>query len=252
VKKVRSFLALLAASQAALSFSLMALWAPAAQSQPAHSVYSTRLDTGLDSRLMVQAPKPDSIQVVPMAQGHALKVTINRTDDYSRVANGVPRAEVSFGTVCRFARGTEYLIRWGTFIAPEFEFDNQQPEGLAQIHEGARAGSPPFGLNLNGSNYEVRVQGKQGNTVIGNAAADKGKWVQWSLRYKPDERGPGAITELYKDNKIVFNGNGTANAWPNDDSSYFKIGIYKWWWQSRPSNVTLRTIYFGDVSIAER
>ncbi len=216
------------------------------------TVYSTHFENGIDSNLMVQAPRSDSIQAVPMQQVPAIRVTINKGDDFSRVANGAPRGEISFNGACRFNRGTEYLIRWSTFIPNDFEFDPQQPEGIAQIHEGARAGSPPFGLMLNGNSYTVRVQGKPGNTSIGDAGNDKDRWVQWSLRYKPDDTGTGAVTELYKDNKIVYNANGSANAWPGDDGGYFKIGVYKWWWQSRPSSVSVRTMYFGDVRIAAR
>lgn len=215
-------------------------------------VYSTHFESGIDSNLMIQAPKSDSIQAVSLQQAPAIRVTINKGDDYSRVANGAPRGEISFGGACRFSRGREYLIRWSTFLPDDFEFDSQQPEGIAQIHEGARAGSPPFGLMLNGTIYEVRVQGKPASERVADAASDRGKWVQWSLRYKPDDTGSGAITELYKDNKIIFNANGITNAWAGDDAGYFKIGVYKWWWQSRPSNVSVRTLYFGDVRIAAR
>ncbi len=102
-------------------------------------LYATHFETGLDPKLMVQAPSTESMRVIATPQGSALKVTIHSTDDYSRVAN-----------------------------------------------------------------------------------------------------------------KIVFNANGTVNAWPDDDASYLKIGIYKWWWQNHPSAVTERTMYFGDVRIAER
>ena len=64
----------------------------------------------------------------------------------------------------------------------DFQFDAEQPEGITQIHEGAPKGSPPFGLLLNGDNYAVRLEGKPGNTAIGSASGDKGKWVQ-SLCY---------------------------------------------------------------------
>lgn len=215
-------------------------------------IYASRFASGLDPRLMIQAPRQDSISISSAGQGSVLKVSINKNDDYSHVANGAPRAELSFVNVCRFSRGKEYLIRWSTLIPDDFEFDAQQPEGIAQIHEGARAGSPPFGLNLNGSRYTVRLEGRAGNNDVADASFDKGKWVQWSLRYIPDDSGSSAVTELYKDGKIVLNGNGTKNAWEGDDAAYFKIGIYKWWWQSRPSNVNVRTMYFGDVTIAER
>ncbi len=67
--------------------------------QPA---YATHFATGLDKKLQIQEPKADCIQVVDAPagrEGKALQVTIDQADDYSKVANGVPRAEVSFGQV---------------------------------------------------------------------------------------------------------------------------------------------------------
>jgi hypothetical protein len=237
-----------------LAFTLVGFLAAAADvgAQESQTICSQHWANGIDQRLMLQQPDPQCIQVVNNAGRSVLKVSINSTQDYSHVANGAPRAEVSFGNLCRFERGKEYLIRWSSLIPQDFEFDSMQPEGIAQIHEGSPSGSPPFGLNLNGSQYQVRVQGRTGATTIGDASGDKGRWVQWSLRYKPDDSGTDGITELYKDNKVVLNANGTPNAWQGDDRAYFKMGIYKWWWQSRPSAVTDRTMYFGDVAMSQR
>lgn len=86
----------------------------------------------------------------------------------------------------------------------------------------------------------------------GSAAADRGRWVRWTLHYRPDAGGANAIMELDKDGARVLAANGVPNAWPNDDRSYFKIGIYKWWWKERPSDVAERTMFFGDVVVGMR
>jgi len=104
-------------------------------------------------------------------------------------------------------------------------------------------------MTLVGDRYQVQL--RDGSRVqardIGAASADRGRWVQWTLRYRPDASGGNAITELTKDGAQVLAANGTPNAYPNDSRAYFKIGIYKWWWKERPSDVSERTIFFGDV-----
>ncbi len=105
-----------------------------------------------------------------------------------------------------FEAGREYLVRWSTCLPPDFGFDSRQPEGIGQIHEGA--------------------------------PQDRGRWVQWTLRCRPDSSGAR-----------VLSATGIPNAYPNDSRAYFKIGIYKWWWKQRPSDVAERTMFFGASSL---
>ena len=51
---------------------------------------------------------------------------------------------------------------------------------------------------------------------------------------------------------LVVHAVGRPNAYPGDQKAYLKIGIYKWWWLTRPSDVTQRTMYYGDVEISGR
>jgi hypothetical protein len=215
-------------------------------------VYQTNFRSEIDRGLMLQQPTPASMTLenAPcQPPQRALRVSIRQQDDYSRVANGAPRAEISFAGRFTFEAGREYLVRWSTCLPPDFRFDSRQPEGIGQIHEGVPHGSPPWGMTLAGDRY--RVQLRDGTRVqtrdIGGAAQDRGRWVQWTLHYRPDSSGAGAITELEKDGARVLAANGVPNAYPNDSRAYFKIGIYKWWWKERPSDVTERTIFFGDV-----
>jgi hypothetical protein len=191
-----------------------------------------------------------TLQNAPCAPSEpALRVSIRQQDDYSRVANGVPRAEISFAGRFTFEAGREYLVTWSTCLPADFPFDSKQPEGIGQIHEGVPKGSPPWGMTLIGDRYQVQLRdGSQVQTRdIGSATGDRGHWVQWALHYRPDASGASAITELSKDGAAALSANGVPNAYPGDSQAYFKIGIYKWWWQERPSDVSALTMFFGDV-----
>jgi len=216
------------------------------------TIYRTNFSSEIDRGLMLQQPTPSTMTIANapcQPARRTLRVSIRQRDDYSRVANGVPRAEIGFGGRFTFQQGREYLLRWSTCLPADFQFDSRQPEGIGQIHEGAPRGSPPWGMTLVGDRYQVQL--RDGSRVqtrdIGTASADRGHWVQWTLHYRPDASGANAITELTKDGAQVLAANGIPNAYPNDSRAYFKIGLYKWWWKERPSDVSERTMYFGDV-----
>lgn len=220
-------------------------------------VYRSAWHDGIDPRLTIQAPHPDSISIVAMPQFHgiALKATMHRSEDFTRVASGTPRAEIVFAQVVHFAVGKDYEVRWSTMIPPAYRLDAQQPEIITQLHQGGFTGSPPFALMLAGEQYQVDVRGGAGTSsqsfTFGAPAADAGKVVNWRLRYRPDDKGTNALTELYKDGVRVVHSAGSANAYPGDKYAYLKIGLYKWWWKTRASDVQDRTMYYGDVEITE-
>jgi hypothetical protein len=220
------------------------------------TIFQTNWASGLDPSLMYQAPRRDSISAADGPGGRVLRVAISQRDNYAGVANGAPRAEVSFGTRVRFQMGSDYQIQWSTLIPGDFVFDSRQPEGISQIHEGQAQGTPPFSITLNNDRYTAEIRNGRlpasEQHDIGSAAADKGRWVYWLLHYVPDGNGAHAVTELFKDGRKVLESRGVPNAYPGDNNGYFKFGIYKWWWQSRPSDVAQRTLYFGDVQIAKR
>jgi hypothetical protein len=222
-------------------------------------VYFTDFTSGIDGGLMQQKPRGESLMAVAAPgnrSGKVLRASIEKGDDFSRVANGAPRAELSLGPRFRFQLGREYLIDWSIYLPNEYEFDSRQPEGITQIHQGPSMGSPPFSISLAGSHYLVELRSPAGGQLavdrndIGDARTDKGQWVGWRLRYVPDATGVNGRLELFKDGALILDRNGSPNAYAGDNNSYFKIGIYKWWWKERPSDVTSRTLYFGDVTIA--
>jgi hypothetical protein len=228
--------------------------APAASYQV---IYRADFAAGIDRSLLLQGPRPDSFALVDAPGGHggkALRISINRSDNFSGVANGVPRAEVSVAGT-RIAQGREYFIEWTEYLPSDYAFDSAQPEGLAQIHSGPSAGTPPLSLTLEaGGKYQVDVRDGNGSLVDSRAAgaADRGRWVKWAMHYRGDASGSTSISEVVKDGVVVASSNGRRNAYAGDNAAYFKAGIYKWWWQERPSDVQTRTIYLADITISAK
>lgn len=224
-------------------------------------LYRTDFAKGIDRGLALHGARSDSLSVVtdPTTESSkVLRATMKRSDDFSRVANKAPRAEVSFGGRMRFEAGKDYWINWSILIPKSYVLDSQQPEGISQIHQGPNMGTPPFGLSLVNGHYQVDLRsGDAGDKPpehhdIGSVRDDLGKWVKWGLHYRPDPSGRNGISEVYKDGKLVLRRNGTPNAYPNDSQAYFKIGIYKWWWNTKPSDATERTLFFGDVTFSAK
>ncbi|MFC4706374.1 MULTISPECIES: heparin lyase I family protein [Paraburkholderia] len=225
-------------------------------------LFSSAWGHGVDSKIQYQMPNRDSIQVVDLANSampHALKVTISRDENYENVANGVPRAEISFGEYIKFHRNEEYFVRWQTYIPGNYKFDKKQPEVIMQIHQGAQIhwGYPTFALFFStDTGYGVRSRTGQSTDsvgkIFGSPEADRGRVVDWTLRYIPDDTGENAVTELLKDGGVVFQTRGVPNAYPGDDAAYLKFGLYKAGWKTKPTDVDIRTMYFGRVSILRR
>ncbi|VWC80990.1 hypothetical protein BLA50215_01240 [Burkholderia lata] len=210
---------------------------------------------GVDPRLGLQEPTPQNVTTgeLPGIHGALLKVTMRRSQDFTGVASGTPRSEVSFSPVFRFVNGRDYEVRWSTVIPADYRFDSRQPELVAQLHQGGSDGSPPFALLLNNGKYEVDVRGAPGTPsqsfAFGDPSADRGQPVSWVLRYRPDDRGGDALTDVFRNGERVVHVTGVPNAFPNDRQAYFKLGLYKWWWTTRPSDVIERTMYYGDIEM---
>ncbi|MDR3572039.1 MAG: heparin lyase I family protein [Candidatus Pacebacteria bacterium] len=224
------------------------------------TVYRTSWAAGIDPRLQLQESTVYAISVLPLAEfgGVALRTAMSRSDDFSTIANGAPRVEVAFTPVARFAVGGDYEVRWSTMIPAGYPLDGKQSEIISQIHQSdSNIGSPPFALMLTGNHYEVDVRGdvKVSPAKIfkfGAPSSDEGHAVRWMLRYRVDASGATAVTDLYKDGVLVVHAGAVPNAYPGDRNGYLKIGIYKWWWKTRPSDVDQRFMYYGDVEIRAR
>ncbi|MDE1179735.1 heparin lyase I family protein [Paraburkholderia sp.] len=224
------------------------------------SLYESDWTAGIDQRIGVQS-NGAGIAIVddPLnPQRKVIRATIDRSQDYSGVANGVPRAELLFPAPVRFAQQHDYLIRWSTFLPADFEFDNQQLTIMTQVHQGEWVGGPTIALAIQGSRYAISMHGGENHTDVSAgkwlccADADRGHWVNWSLHYVPDDSAQHALTELYKDGVSIFANRDAANAYPDVQNAYLKIGLYKPDWMSKASDVSRSTVLFGPVRVSVR
>jgi hypothetical protein len=224
----------------------------------------TRADwgDGLSSVVSVQA-NPGDIEIVPDPDNSSRKVlraTIARRESYTQVANGKPRAEVLVREPATFAQGSDYLVRWSTYIPRDFQFDGKQMVIVSQILPSSEkaAHGPTVALTLLGTNYNISTRGgfHVQNTTAGAtlccADDDKGKWVNWTLRYIPDDSGQRALTQLWKNDELVFRSEHVPNAYLGDQHAYLKIGLYKAGWEKEPSDSEVQTVLYGPVSIFKR
>lgn len=215
---------------------------------------------GIDKNIVVQANANDvSIVADPTdATRNVLKVSISRNESFTNVANGTPRAELLLPSPVKFAQGKDYLIRWSTYLPIGFAFDSKQLSIITQIHQTSTTGSPTLALTLLGTQYFISQRGGSNPTIVSGsksiccADADVGKWVNWALRYIPDETGGHSSVELYKNGTSVYAVDGAPNAYLGDQSSYLKIGIYKSAWVTSPSDVSQITILYGPVYVSQR
>jgi hypothetical protein len=222
------------------------------------TLFSSSWSNGIDKRISIQATDRHAVEIedtdIP-EMPRALKVKIARNDNFEFVANGVPRAELSFDAIVRFQRKRKYIVKWQTYIPIEYRFDEKQPEVISQIHQGNASGYPTLALFFS-SEQKYGIRSRTGRVeqsvgkMFGNPMRDKGKIVNWTLLYIPDDTGKRAVTELYKDDLIVFRSAGISNAYPGDDSAYFKIGLYKADWIKKASDVNERVLYYGRISIS--
>ncbi|MEM5314014.1 heparin lyase I family protein [Paraburkholderia sp. JHI869] len=217
---------------------------------------------GLSSAVSPQA-NPGDIEFVPDpddSSHQVLEATIARREDYTHVANGVPRAEVLFREPATFAQGSDYLVRWSTYIPRDFEFDGKQMVIISQILTSAkvRGHGPTVALTLLGTNYYIstrggmQVQKTSAGAKLCCADSDKGTWVHWTLRYIPDDSGQHSLTQLWKNGESVFRSEHVPNAYLGDQHAYLKIGLYKAGWEKEPSDAEVQTLLFGRMSIFKR
>ncbi|WP_246278898.1 heparin lyase I family protein [Paraburkholderia ultramafica] len=223
-------------------------------------LFSTDWRYGIDSSIGVQA-NPGDITVVddPVVAGRkAIRVQISKSENFSKIANGTPRAELIFPKVVSFSQGPDYLLRWSTFIPTGFTFDAKQAVIITQVHQGTWTGGPTIALSLLGKQYAISERGGVNTTAVSAgkwlccADTDKGRWVNWALRYVADDSGHHASTQLWKDGRSVFASQGVPNAYIGVQDAYLKMGLYKAGWNTSSSEVSEMTLFFGPVSVSRK
>jgi hypothetical protein len=212
-----------------------------------HPYYATDFASGLASCMAKQG----NVSVVPAPggiSGKVLKVHLSKSDNFHT-------AGIDLGQCWKIQPGREYMIMWSAYIPADTLVDTRQSDGMIEIQSGNA--SQPFRLSLDGDRYVVDIgngdvskrheAGPAGG--MGKQSGDKGYWVRWTLHYLPDANGKSGITELYKNSTLVLAANGEPNAVLDKDDSYLRIGISRPQWKDKPSNVSRRTMYFGDITV---
>nr|WP_241030623.1 heparin lyase I family protein [Paraburkholderia sp. Ac-20347] len=217
-------------------------------------IYREDWSDGISKEIKVQRAKIDDIKTISeVGIDNALRVTINKSEDFSRVANGKPRAEIILPTPVRFLQGHDYIIRWSTKIPLDFGFYTSQ--AITQMHQEQSSGSPPLMLALTQRGYVLHQRGASDKTEqvidICCALKERGRWVFWELHYRPGADGKNSVTNLKKDGETVVDLIDMENSYPNDNAAYFKLGIYLpgGWKSSKMGPITL---FYGPVSVWER
>jgi hypothetical protein len=224
------------------------------------TLYATSWEADDRDGLILQA-NPGDITFVPDPMTGAASVMqahIELAENYSKLVNGAPRAEVLLPETVKFMQAGDYRVRWRTWLPADFKFDARQLTIIMQVHQSQASGSPTLALTLLGEKYSFSQRGGANSTAVSAttwiccANSDRGRWVDWTLRYIPDESGAHAYTELYKDGRSVFRAQHVPNAYEHDQLAYLKLGLYKPHWARDLSDVESQTVLYGPISVERR
>lgn len=223
-----------------------------------HEVNLVKIDWegSLPSGVSAEARR-DGLSISRMKGRSALLAQVSVGSDYSKVANGAPRAEVELSKLFRFKQGLKYVVTWSTYVPSSVELDYSRFVIFTQIHQGAPEGAPTLAMTMLGNNYAISQRGGENPTVVSAGkkfcciSSDMNNWVDWRLEYIPQSSGVGALTRLWKDGQKVYSAVDRYNSYSGDDSAYIKFGIYKPHWNDGASKVRMFMMLFGPVNIVE-
>lgn len=189
----------------------------------------------------------------------SLRFELNDTD--SDVEGG-KRSEMIFRR-----EETPNIERWykfNTYFSSDYGIDSL-PEIIAQWHEvpdwnlGESWRSPPVSLQIkDGFWYVVIIWASEkvntyksisGQKKIKIGKVETGSWDEWVFHIKFSYQNKGRI-QLWRKGKLVLDYNGP-NYYNDEVGPYFKMGIYKWEWNSNNINRSIhkRVLYIDDVII---
>lgn len=203
---------------------------------------------------------PEDISVVlnPLSSENVMKAHINVNEDFSHVANGAPRAEI-INSKLKFENDSEYIITFNTYLPPNFQIEtvSSNPNSFFQIHQDLMYGSPQLALGIDEYNYRMTSNSsgtgfpdyKPVVRLFGNIKDDLGKWVKWSIYYKPSFSPNGRVL-IFKDHRLMLDYTGITAY--GETTAYSKFGIYKWGWRKAPTTTTDITTYFSDIRIYKK
>lgn len=202
---------------------------------------------------------PEAIAVEAGAGGHgdrALRCQLDHASDYSSLLAGTPKAEIAMES--ELLRGSSYLMEFDLFLPADFPIDygdGINRLSLAQFHQASNTGSPPCMLGIDGGRYFLfNDPGSSMNhesqriELFGDVAADRGRWVRWSIKASVSDSADGEL-HVYRDGILAASIEGTRTAYPVEDD-YPILGLYKWGWKTFPTKTTgAIAAWYDNVSI---
>ncbi|ERM81642.1 hypothetical protein P872_20010 [Rhodonellum psychrophilum GCM71 = DSM 17998] len=170
-----------------------------------------------------------------------------RYGDKVQINSGV-RAEVLFPAQNHRERWYSFAVN---FPSDGFQMDTDT-EIISQWHQEGM-GSPSASLNVKNDRLILIV----GNVQTGSSNKDnidlgqvpKNSWNEFVFHYIHSNGSDGLIEVWQNGKKIVTRRGGNIY---KGDLPKWKIGLYKWTWANRKTNVSKRIIYFDNVRMGNQ
>jgi Polysaccharide lyase/K319L-like, PKD domain/Secretion system C-terminal sorting domain len=183
--------------------------------------------------------------------------SFNISDSVERDGNPSGRFELIYGDTM-IDKGVRSEIQgpvqpneiWEGFslYLPESWVADISPEATSQLHDLGVGNSPPVDIyNVNGHTYfEIEWTGV--DSVYDLGATITGKWVDYVIHAKLSTSGNG-FAQCWRNGVLLVSHIGNVG-YDNSVNLYPKFGIYKWTWDTNPSEVNSRIAYYDDIKVA--
>jgi len=185
----------------------------------------------------------------------SLNLKINKGTDYSTLGFGdLPRNELTFNNNLAIYKEDVFIISWDMISDVHNQVEKCDNKYIfAQFHQQTNSGSPVFaiGVDKNKIYYEsctvANCSEKNSNRKISENICDIDKYSSWSIIFKSSTTKNGFV-QVYKNNRQIVDFRGFT-MYENDQYNYFKLGLYKWNWQVKPSNCNHHELIFDNIKI---
>ncbi|HYD32175.1 MAG TPA: heparin lyase I family protein [Azospirillaceae bacterium] len=241
-------------------------------------VYEADFNTNTDLRAqgLVASGNPTA-KVVDIAGEKAVKIHLDHFKDpisyrTEVTLRNLPKTDFHDGAYAHM--NERYLYGLKTYMPADWEKDSSN-EIITQWHEipdwgrGEGWRNPPVALQIvptsdGDAHFQVRVRHDSDPvTKSGSYDSDKvydlgsikgaiGKWTDWvwDVTWAHDDRGQ---LTLFRDGKKVLDLPNSGNMYNDEKGPYFKLGEYKWAWQSdKDTGADSRTLYYDDIRVANK
>lgn len=217
----------------------------------------------------MESPGDDACQVVTTpVRGGKYAVRMECTKDQKDVANSKRCEIVRMKSGGPNNDNRDCWFGWSLYIPSDWEIDPKSPENVTQWHElpdteiGETWRSPPLALAVKGDQFNFHVRWDSRAKTPGNnpegtrdlpaGPIERGQWTDWVLHIRWSFKDDGLI-EVWKNGKKILTHRGP-NGYNDRQETYFKAGVYKWEWKSRPQNsiTSRRVIYVDEVRFGNK